>query len=106
MAAKGNEIMKVKDIMRTDLKTCSPDTTVAQGADLMWEGDCAILPSSTTGNSWGWSPIATCTSRLRRGTSVRRGCAWGRRDHQAGHVHARRRRARGHGHDEAGPRPP
>jgi CBS domain-containing protein len=36
--------MKVKDIMTTDLKTCSPDTTVAQAAQLMWDGDCGILP--------------------------------------------------------------
>ena len=36
--------MKVKDIMTTDLKTCSPDTTVAEAAHLMWEGDCGILP--------------------------------------------------------------
>ena len=36
--------MKVKDIMTTDLKTCSPDTTVAEAAHLMWDGDCGILP--------------------------------------------------------------
>jgi CBS domain-containing protein len=36
--------MKVKDVMTTDLKTCGPDTTVAEAAHLMWEGDCGILP--------------------------------------------------------------
>jgi CBS domain-containing protein len=36
--------MKVKDLMTTDVKTCSPDTTVAEAAHLMWEGDCGILP--------------------------------------------------------------
>ena len=36
--------MKVKDLMTTDLKTCTPDTTVAEAAHLMWEGDCGILP--------------------------------------------------------------
>lgn len=36
--------MKVKDIMTTDLKTCTPDTTVAEAAHLMWDGDCGILP--------------------------------------------------------------
>jgi CBS domain-containing protein len=36
--------MKVKDLMTTDLKTCSPETTVAAAANLMWEGDCGILP--------------------------------------------------------------
>jgi CBS domain-containing protein len=36
--------MKVKDCMTTDVKTCSPDTTVAEAAHLMWDGDCGILP--------------------------------------------------------------
>ena len=36
--------MKVKDIMTTELKTCTPDTTVAEAAHLMWDGDCGILP--------------------------------------------------------------
>jgi CBS domain-containing protein len=36
--------MKVKDLMTTDVKTCSPDTTVAEAAHLMWDGDCGILP--------------------------------------------------------------
>ena len=36
--------MKVKDIMTTDLKTCTPDTTVAEAAQLMWDGDCGFLP--------------------------------------------------------------
>jgi CBS domain-containing protein len=36
--------MKVKDLMTTDVKTCTPDTTVAEAAHLMWEGDCGILP--------------------------------------------------------------
>jgi len=36
--------MKVKDIMTKDPVTCSPDTTVAEAAHLMWEADCGILP--------------------------------------------------------------
>jgi CBS domain-containing protein len=36
--------MKVKDLMTTDVKTCTPDTTVAEAAQLMWDGDCGILP--------------------------------------------------------------
>lgn len=36
--------MKVKDIMTTDVKTCTPDTTVAEAAHLMWDGDCGFLP--------------------------------------------------------------
>ena len=36
--------MKVKDIMTTDVRTCAPDTTVAEAAHLMGEGDCGFLP--------------------------------------------------------------
>ena len=37
-------IMKVKDIMTKEPRTCTPDTTVAAAANLLWEGDCGILP--------------------------------------------------------------
>jgi CBS domain-containing protein len=36
--------MKVKDLMTRDPATCTPDTTVAEAAHLMWEQDCGILP--------------------------------------------------------------
>jgi CBS domain-containing protein len=36
--------MKVNDIMTKDPRTCTSDTTVAEAAHLMWEGDCGILP--------------------------------------------------------------
>ena len=36
--------MKVKDIMTKDITFCTPDTTVAAAAHLMWEADCGILP--------------------------------------------------------------
>jgi CBS domain-containing protein len=36
--------MKVKDLMTKEPKTCTPETTVAAAAQLMWEGDCGILP--------------------------------------------------------------
>jgi CBS domain-containing protein len=36
--------MKVKDLMTREPKTCTPDTTVAAAAQLIWEGDCGILP--------------------------------------------------------------
>lgn len=36
--------MKVKEIMTREVQTCTPDTTVAEAAHLMWEGDCGILP--------------------------------------------------------------
>jgi len=36
--------MKVKDIMTKDPATCTPDTTLAEAARLLWEADCGILP--------------------------------------------------------------
>jgi CBS domain-containing protein len=36
--------MKVKDLMTAAPKVCSPDTTVAEAAGLMWEADCGMLP--------------------------------------------------------------
>jgi CBS domain-containing protein len=36
--------MKVKEIMTGEPLSCSPNTTAAQAASLMWDGDCGILP--------------------------------------------------------------
>lgn len=36
--------MKVKQLMTVEPKTCTPDTTVAEAAHLMWEADCGVLP--------------------------------------------------------------
>ena len=36
--------MKVHDIMTRNPLTCTPDTTAAEAAHLMWEADCGILP--------------------------------------------------------------
>jgi CBS domain-containing protein len=36
--------MKVKEIMTAAPRTCTPDTTVAGAATLMWESDCGVLP--------------------------------------------------------------
>src|SRR6186997_1295126 len=36
--------MKVKDIMTTDVRTCSPDTNVGAAAALMLDADCGVLP--------------------------------------------------------------
>jgi CBS domain-containing protein len=36
--------MKVKELMNAVPRTCTPDTTLAAAAHLMWEGDCGILP--------------------------------------------------------------
>lgn len=36
--------MKVKELMTPAPRTCTPDTTLAAAAHLMWEGDCSILP--------------------------------------------------------------
>ena len=45
--------MKVKDIMTTDVRTCTPDITLAAAANLMWEGDCGILPVVDEGELMG-----------------------------------------------------
>lgn len=45
--------MKVKDIMMTDVKMCTPGTTVAEAAHLMWDGDCGILPVVDNGKLVG-----------------------------------------------------
>lgn len=36
--------MKVKDIMTTEVRSCTPTTTAAEAAHLMWDGDCGMLP--------------------------------------------------------------
>jgi CBS domain-containing protein len=41
--AKG-DLMKVKELMTTDVKRCSPETNLAAAAKIMWEGDCGAVP--------------------------------------------------------------
>lgn len=36
--------MKVKEIMTGEARTCTPETSLAAAAMLMWEGDCGALP--------------------------------------------------------------
>ena len=36
--------MKVKEVMTTDVKRCSPETNLAAAARIMWEGDCGAVP--------------------------------------------------------------
>lgn len=36
--------MKVKDLMTAAPRVCTPETTVAEAASLMWEADCGMLP--------------------------------------------------------------
>jgi CBS domain-containing protein len=36
--------MKIKEIMTKEPATCTPDTTLAEAANLMWESDCGVLP--------------------------------------------------------------
>jgi len=36
--------MKVKDLMTTDVKRCSPETNLAEAARIMFEGDCGAVP--------------------------------------------------------------
>ncbi len=36
--------MKVREIMTSDVKTCRPETNLAEAVKLMWERDCGVLP--------------------------------------------------------------
>ena len=36
--------MKVKDLMTSAVKSCSPTTDLAAAAKIMWEGDCGAVP--------------------------------------------------------------
>jgi len=36
--------MKIKDIMTTEVRTCTPGTSLAAVAALMLDGDCGVLP--------------------------------------------------------------
>jgi len=45
--------MKVKELMTAMPRTCAPETTLAAAANLMWEGDCGILPIVENGTLVG-----------------------------------------------------
>ena len=36
--------MKVQDLMTSDVRTCRPETNLAEAGRDMWEGDCGALP--------------------------------------------------------------
>lgn len=36
--------MKVREMMTSDVKTCRPETNLAEAVTLMWERDCGVLP--------------------------------------------------------------
>jgi CBS domain-containing protein len=36
--------MQVFDVMTPGPLTCAPETTIAEAANLMWQGDCGVLP--------------------------------------------------------------
>jgi CBS domain-containing protein len=36
--------MKVMDLMTCDVKSCSADDSLDRAANLMWEGDCGVVP--------------------------------------------------------------
>ena len=39
--------MKVRDLMTTDVRSCRPETNLAEAVREMWEGDCGALPVVT-----------------------------------------------------------
>lgn len=45
--------MKVKDLMTKQPKVATPETTLAEAADLLWTGDCGILPVVDKGKLMG-----------------------------------------------------
>lgn len=45
--------MKVKEIMTAAPATCSPGTTLAAAAHLMWDADCGVLPVVEAGKLVG-----------------------------------------------------
>lgn len=36
--------MKVQEIMTTDVRTCAPESSLADAALIMWDNDCGIVP--------------------------------------------------------------
>jgi CBS domain-containing protein len=36
--------VKVKELMSTDVQSCTPETDLATVARMMWDGDCGIIP--------------------------------------------------------------
>jgi CBS domain-containing protein len=44
------DIMKVKEIMTANAKRCTPTSTLAEAAGLMWQNDCGILPVVAAGD--------------------------------------------------------
>ena len=45
--------MKIKDIMTTEVRACSPGSNLAEAAALMLDGDCGILPVVDAGRVVG-----------------------------------------------------
>jgi CBS domain-containing protein len=41
--------MKVKEVMTSDVKSCSLDTNLATAAKIMWESDCGAVPVTDDG---------------------------------------------------------
>jgi CBS domain-containing protein len=45
--------MKIRDIMTSQVRTCSPATNLAAAAELLLDGDCGILPVTEDGRLVG-----------------------------------------------------
>jgi CBS domain-containing protein len=43
--------MKVREIMTSDVKSCSVDTNLATAAEIMWKHDCGAIPVTDGGGS-------------------------------------------------------
>jgi CBS domain-containing protein len=53
MRGKKKSSVRVKDVMTPDVRSCSPDTTLASAAAIMWEADCGVLPVVDDGKLTG-----------------------------------------------------
>ncbi len=40
--------MKVKEVMTADVRTCRPESNLAEAVKEMWEADCGVLPVVST----------------------------------------------------------
>lgn len=45
--------MKVQDVMQSDVRTCGPDTNLAEAVAMLWEQDCGALPVVANGKVEG-----------------------------------------------------
>ncbi|MFM7137093.1 MAG: CBS domain-containing protein [Planctomycetota bacterium] len=53
MRARRATQVRVRDVMTNEVRSCSPETSLAVAAAIMWEGDCGALPVVENGRVTG-----------------------------------------------------